>query len=172
MNKPPEPILDPSYWQSRLTVQGRDERHRAIFITPKENWDAIAEAHRKILAQHVHPEHSVLDAGCAWGRLLDLMPADWRGFYLGVDLSPDFVELAKREHPERPFAVGDLRHLDLPDDTFDWAVLISIRPMVRRNLSDDAWDEMEKELKRVARNLLFLEYDVSDLGTVEQGVMR
>ena len=170
MSKPPEPILSESYWRDRLAVQGKDERHKAIFITPKSNWDAIAEAHRKILAQHIHPEHTVLDAGCAWGRLLDLMPADWRGYYLGVDLSPDFVDLAKREHPGKPFRVADLRQMPfLLDDTFDWCILISIRPMVKRNLGNEAWDEMEKELKRVTRNLLFMEYDVNDLGTVEQG---
>lgn len=169
MSKPPEPILSTDYWKDRLAVQGRNERHKAIFITPKENWDAIAEKHRTILAQHVHPEHSVLDAGCAWGRLLDLMPTDWRGFYLGVDLSPDFVDLAKQEHPERPFLVGDLRGLPLTDDMFDLAVLISIRPMVRRNLDEETWEVMRAELRRVCRRLLYLEYDPLDEGSVEQG---
>lgn len=167
MTKPPEPILDPGYWKNRLALQGRDERHKAIFITSKEHWDNIAEAHRRILAQHIHPEHSVLDGGCAWGRLLDLMPIDWRGHYLGVDLSPDFIELAKQEHPDRPFIVGDLSRLPLQDKAFDLAILISIRPMVRRNLSDEDWEVMERELKRVARRVLYLEYDPQDPGSIE-----
>jgi ubiquinone/menaquinone biosynthesis C-methylase UbiE len=162
-----EPILSPLYWKNRLEHQGAVERHKAIFITSKMNWDAIAEKHRTILAQHIYPEHSVLDAGCAWGRLLGLMPIDWRGFYLGVDLSPDFIELAKQEHPDRPFIVADLSDLALRDNQFDWVVLISIRPMVKRNLGDEAWKQMEKELRRVSRRLLFLEYDVNDNGATE-----
>ena len=169
MTKPPEPINDPNYWARRLAVQGKDERHKAIFITSKENWDAIAEKHRMILARHIHPEHSVLDAGCAWGRLLDLMPTDWRGFYQGIDLSPDFIELARREYPQRAFRVADMRQIPFLTGTFDFAVLISIRPMVKRNLGEDEWEKMEKELKRVARNLLVLEYDVNDEGEVLQG---
>lgn len=167
MSKPPEPILSPKYWRDRLAVQGRDERHRSIFITPKENWDAIATRHRELLADLIKPNESVLDAGCGWGRLLELMPNDWRGDYLGVDLSPDLIDLARKENPTHSFIVADLRKIPAHSQTFNVAVLISIRPMIKRNLSEDFWNEVETELRRVAKRLLFLEYDVLDNGSME-----
>jgi hypothetical protein len=86
-----------------------------------------------------------------------------------VDLSPDFVGLARQQYPERRFMVGDLRDLSfIPDrELYDLAILISIRPMIKRNMGDEAWAQMEAELRRVSRRLLFLEYDPSDDGSIE-----
>ena len=160
-----EDILNPSYWRRRLETA--DHLHHAVFRCPRDEWERIAEVHRGILADRIGPTDSVLDAGCAWGRMLDLLPRDWRGLYLGVDLAPAFIETARRTYPRRAFIVSDLRNLrETPDRAFDWAVMISIRPMVRRNLGGDEWAKMESELRRVARRLLFLEYDVDDPGEV------
>lgn len=173
-----EPILEPDYWRKRLA--DARERHHAVFCCPLGTWQAIEAKHREILTRHIKPCDSVLDAGCAWGRLLDLLPDHWKGTggYLGVDLSPDFIALARKEHPDYVFRISDLRAIDnrLDDnDTspnalclkFDWAVLISIRPMVKRNLGDEVWAAMETELRRVAKRLLLLEYDPASEGSVE-----
>lgn len=157
-----EPINDPLYWKQRLVTA--TERHHSIFRCDLARWLRIENKHREILARTVHPRSSVLDAGCGYGRLLNLMPADWQGYYQGIDLSPDFIELARKEHPQRDFRVADLRAIPFLSGTFDYTVLISIRPMVKRNLGDEEWEKMECELKRVARTLLFLEYDEDDNG--------
>lgn len=164
-----EPILDPSYWRRRLEqAQAAGELHLSVFRCPLERWQRIEAKHREILAQLIGPTDSVLDAGCGYGRLLDLMPASWQGMYCGVDLSPDLIDLANRQHSDRIFYVGDLRSLPTPADVrFTWAILISVRPMVRRNCGDEVWQQMEAELRRVARKLLFLEYDPDAEESVE-----
>jgi len=163
-----EPISSPEYWRQRLELARAGHLHHAIFKTPLANWQAIEAKHRTILARTIQPTDSVLDAGCGWGRLLTLMPETWKGRYLGVDLSPDFIKLARQAHFHRSFVVGDLRSLNfIPDgEVYDFAILISIRPMVRRNMGDDAWQQMEAELRRVAKKLLFLEYDSADDGEI------
>jgi len=164
-----EPILDPDYWKRRLAEAGA-ERHHAVFRCPSTRWRAIAEAHRKILAATIGNTKSVLDVGCGWGRLLDLMPVDWRGIYLGVDISPDFIALAVLEHPDKMFMRANLL-TGLPllggHARFDWAVLVSIRPMVKRNLNDDTWTRYEIHIRCAAKRLLYLEYDESDPGSIE-----
>jgi hypothetical protein len=50
---------------------------------------------------------------------------------------------------------------------WDWAILVSVRPMIRRNMGDDVWAQMESEVRKVATRLLYLEYDPSDEGSVE-----
>lgn len=167
----PEPIDDPAYWAARLAhAREAGEEHLAVFRCPPDRWRAIEAKHRDILARQVGPGDSVLDAGCGWGRLLDLMPPGWRGTYVGLDRSPDFIRKAWLERPGRTFLVADLRRIPLaayPGHAFDWAVLVSVRPMVRRNLGGDEWDRMEAELRRLARRLLYLEYDPDDEGSVE-----
>ena len=153
-----EPILEPSYWKER--IEKAQETHHSVFLCGINRWNNICKEHRAILHRTIGPSDSVLDAGCAYGRLLDLMPRAWHGDYHGIDLSPDFIEKAKRSYPEREFTVGDLRDLSrFSDKQFKWGILVSIRPMVKRNLGNDEWSKMESELTRVCENLLYLEYD-------------
>ncbi len=169
-----QPIFDPNYWSDRLAKAKL--RHEAVFKCPLEQWQAIEAKHREILAGHIRPHDSILDAGCGWGRLLGLLPDDWEGMYLGVDLSPDFVALARKcwhDYPHREralFYVGDLRDLSTVIEPgggrLPWAVCVSVRPMVRRNLGEAAWQEMEAQLRRVVSRILFLEYDPNDTGEV------
>lgn len=165
-----EPILDPSYWKARLREAALE--HHAIFRAPEGTWKEIAEHHKGILLNTITRWESVLDVGCGWGRLLDLMP--WHvGQYLGIDLSPDFVEKALRIHPGYQFLVRDV--LQSPDLSpkeagrsykFDWAVCISMRPMIINNLGGESWDKMSEWISRHARKLLLLEYSVHHKGEV------
>ncbi len=167
-----EPIFDPVYWKRRL--ESARELHHSIFKCPLDRWQRIEEKHRQILARTIAPCDKVLDVGCGYGRLLSLMPDNWRGAYIGVDISPDFIAMAKEQwQVGKPYFVcGDIRHWDRSwglreDIKMDWAVMISIRPMVRRNLDDDVWNECLTEIRKVAKRLLYLEYDENDEGSVE-----
>ena len=165
-----EPILDPAYWEQRLRTA--TELHHSVFRCDLARWQRIEAKHREILTRHIKPNDAILDAGCGYGRLLTLLPAKWCGPYLGVDLSPALIAKARELHPRRAlnhFLVCDLRHIDVFDipATWDYAVLISVRPMVRRNCGNEVWAEMERELRRVAKRLCYLEYDELDEGSVE-----
>lgn len=162
----PEPILDPEYWRVRR-ASARD-KHHAIFRCPLDVWQAIERKHTSILTKHITHSTSILDVGCGWGRLHDLLPPEWKGGYLGVDIAECFVaEARKRQYGL--YMVGSaadvLRKLDTR--MFDVAVLISFRPMVRRNLGEAHWELIESELRRVCHRRLYLEYDVNDEGTLE-----
>lgn len=161
-----EPISDPGYWKTRLMkAQDAGELHRSIFVCPVSRWQKIEEAQRRSLQKLLLPNDRILDAGCGYGRLLTLLPASWQGVYLGLDLSPDFVDLAKATHPGYSFCVGSLLDLStLREQDWDWAICVSMRPMIRRNLGGEVWDEMEQNLRQVAKRLLFLEYDETDAG--------
>jgi SAM-dependent methyltransferase len=161
-----EPVFDPDYWRVRLARSiDREQAHHAVFEVSEERWRKIAAKHRDILRGKILPSDSILDAGCGWGRLLSLLPKEWKGEYVGVDLSPDFIRVATAAHPSRHFLVGDLREPLGVGGSFSWAILISIRQMVIANVGGEAWAEIEANLRAVARRLLVLEYD-SDAGGV------
>lgn len=174
-----ELISDPRYWARRLReAQSKGLLHEAVFKVNLDRWRLIEDRHREILKAHLKKGVSVLDCGCGWGRLLTLAPADWDGGYTGVDLCPDFVNLARRNFPSEDFQVGDLRDLSFldcyspcrrvgKDGKFDLAVLISIRPMIRRNLGDEVWAQVEAEIRKWAAKILYLEYDPEDGGSLE-----
>lgn len=48
-----------------------------------------------------------------------------------------------------------------------WGVLVSVRPMIKREMGGEVWDAMETEIRKVADKLLYLEYDPFDEGSVE-----
>lgn len=164
-----ERISDPAYWRERLVQAQRSNRlHHAIFKCPEDRWKRIEARHRLILGQYLKPTTSVLDIGCGWGRLLKLMPDDWYGSYVGVDLSPDFVELARTTYPDRTFVAGDLRDFCKGfAGYFDMAILISMRPMLKRNLGEETWEDMELSIRSLANKILYLEYDEYDNGSLE-----
>lgn len=166
-----EPVEDPAYWKQRI-LEARNI-HQSVFLCSPEKWQRIEAKHQEILARHIRPNSILLDAGCGYGRLVDLLPEGWYGAYYGVDLSADMIKLAKERHLHTRghlhFKVGDLSNLsDYSGNLFDWAIISSIRPMVRRYQGHVVWSKMETELRRVARNLLYLEYDETDEGSVAQ----
>lgn len=162
-----EPVGDPLYWRERLDKAKRlGSLHHAVFLCPEERWTRIEDKHREILAKVLKPDTSVLDCGCGYGRLLTLMPDWWRGAYLGVDVSPDFVQLAMETFPGREFLCADLLQ---GGDFGEWdlAVLISVRPMVKRNLGEKVWETMEGVVRGAAKRVLCLEYDAACSGFLE-----
>jgi SAM-dependent methyltransferase len=62
---------------------------------------------------------TVLELGCGTGNLLAALQPS-RGF--GVDLSPEIVRVARRNHPNLTFEEGDAESFQIPSTTFDFVV--------------------------------------------------
>jgi ubiquinone/menaquinone biosynthesis C-methylase UbiE len=168
MSLPLKEIYNPDFWRERIQQAPVNAFHHSVFVCPTDRWNRIEDKHRQILRREVKPNYTILDAGCGWGRLLDLMPPFWTGGYLGVDISPDFINLARIQYKNRRFVLGNLSKLDiLSNGEMDLGILISIRPMIKRNMGDEEWGRVETELKRVCKKLLYLEYDETDEGSLE-----
>jgi SAM-dependent methyltransferase len=73
---------------------------------------------------------SLIDVGCGFGDLLTfLREAGWTGAYLGLDLMPEFFEIARERHrldPNASFMAGDVLTQELPARGFDWCVSIGL----------------------------------------------
>ena len=175
----PELILDPRYWSKRYRDAPKDQLHHAIFKCPLDKWLRIEEKHKQLLSQTVGHTQSVLDVGCGYGRLLNLLGPAYTGKYVGVDLCHEFIDVAtdRYEHRTHPtyFLHGDILDVrflptkfvaEQPENKFDWAILISVRPMLIRHCGQEYWDRVEQHLRTIAHKMLFLEYDEDDNGTV------
>ena len=69
---------------------------------------------------------SILDVGCGRGDLLDfLIEQGFKGQYLGIDLTPEMVQLARVRHPNANFRVTDILLEDLKQK-FDFVLASGI----------------------------------------------
>ena len=99
--------------------------------------------HRTIERELLTTSGPVLDLGCGTGVFAPCFAVD---DYLGVDLSPTYIEAAARKHPAHRFAVMDARQLPLPDHSFDRAFISGML----HHLSDEDCATVLSEIERVA----------------------
>lgn len=110
-------------------------------ITRRAHWDAVARKKprswggyyrdrlKAIFGLLIPQGASVLEIGCARGDLLaSLNP----GLGVGVDLSPEMVQIARATHPGLQFVVGDAHELNLGNQQFDFIVMSDV--------INDVWD--------------------------------
>lgn len=171
-----KPILDPLFWGERFRKnQGCGELHKAVFETTFQKWEEIEEKHVQLLHDRyvVNQGVNVLDVGCGWGRLIGLLPWNKVHHYAGIDLCPEFINRAMELHPDKTFYLGEVRDVirriaPIIPRKFDLAVMVSFRPMVRRNLGEEVWLEMEGLIKSISHKRLYLEYDPNCDGFLEE----
>lgn len=143
-----------SFWRQRLNLAKKNGYlHYSVYLANPDLWKLICDTHEEIMKKEIKPEDRVLDIGCAFGRISPLFEN-----YLGVDFSPDFIEEAKRLYPNKKFEIQDINNLPYEDKSFDVGIAISMKHMILGNLGREAWDVIEKELKRVCKKVLILEY--------------
>lgn len=147
-----KPVDKEEFWKYRLEEAEKSRLYYSVYLTNEQDWKHIEDEHTKILEPY--KDKKVLDAGCGYGR-----SSEWFGEgYLGVDFSPDFIKKAKELYPDKTFEQLDLKVLPFNDNEFDMAFCISVKNMIVGQLGEDRWNEIEKELKRVAKEVILLEY--------------
>jgi ubiquinone/menaquinone biosynthesis C-methylase UbiE len=97
-----------------------------------------------MLAEQAGPGAACADLGCGPGHVTGWLAG--RGLRLvGIDLSPAMVDVARREHPEAEFRVGDL--LDLPAADGEFALAIALYSII--HLAPEERPRAFTEMRRV-----------------------
>ena len=105
-----------------------------LFDQIAPHWDAIASADRLAAfeagLEHVPDEpRTVLDLGTGTGDGAVALAKRWPAAdVLGVDVSREMVEEARRKAPELRFEVGDASALDLADGSVDLVTMNNVIP--------------------------------------------
>ena len=91
--------------------------------------------------------NNILDIGCSTatcaGQIIDMK----NNYYVGVDIDPKYVELAKKMHPHGHFLQQDARSLPFEKDFFDLVMFNG----VWHHMEDDLIRSCMKEVSRVLR---------------------
>ena len=89
---------------------------------------------------------SVGDVGCGPGHIAAYLAQ--RGLdVVGVDLSPQMIDVARSRYPALAFRVGSMTRLDVPDGA--WDGLVAVYSII--HLPPDARDRAYREFARVLR---------------------
>ena len=127
-----------------------DKAFRRYQKTRSEFWDKAASTaetagsryyHKRLTKVYrflVRPGLRVLELGCGTGDLLAALDPEYG---VGVDFSPEMIEIAKSRHPDLSFIEADVHHLQL-GERFD-VIVIS-------DLANDVWD-VQKLLETVTQ---------------------
>lgn len=69
----------------------------------------------------------MLDTGCHIGHFIEaLRQRGYKKRYQGIDITPQFIERARDRMPDERFDIGDVRHLDFPDKSFDLVMCVGV----------------------------------------------
>lgn len=151
-----KPINSLDFWKKRLDealTKCKDIRY-TVYFTSQDDWSRLNEVHQGIISKEIPAGSKVLDAGCGYGRLAPLFEN-----YTGADFSPDLIAKAKELFPEKEFVQTDFSQKSpFKRWQFDWAVAVSFKAMIIENMGEEAWTPIQRELKRVAKKVLLLEY--------------
>lgn len=149
-------VENEDFWDDRISVAKRKGLiHYSIYEAPLQLWQAMEERHKRIILENVGISKSILDIACGYGRFARYFN---QNSYVGVDFSKSFIQLAEESNPDYKFVQSRLECLPFDDYQFEWGFGVSIRAMIIREMGKESWLVMEKELRRVCKNLIFLEY--------------
>ena len=111
-------------------------RMTKLFDDIAPNWDAMTSPERMVAfeagLEHVPGEpKSILDLGTGTGDGAIAMAERWpQAEVVGVDVSREMLEEARRKAPRLRFEVGDATRLEATDDAFDLVALNNMIPFV------------------------------------------
>lgn len=153
-------IFNLDFWRTRLA--NAKENGNAFMATGfAQPWDDVCNRNRLTALDYLKEGGRVLDIGCGIGR-----SAGWFDpkNYLGIDFVPEFIEEARKLHPEHKFEVVDLRDpLPYGDKEFDLAFAVAVIGMIRGNEGNEIATKVEQEMVRVAKTAIYYGMDNSEV---------
>lgn len=155
-------VTDPEYWRGRVAeAVARGELHRAIYEGSSDSFSEHEASHKTLVGRSgIRPDDSVLDVGCGYGRLLNYLGVSRPGEYVGIDISPDLVAVARRIHTDRTFeCVRDTVQClkDLPDRSFDVVAALWLKAALLRNGQGELWGLILRQMERVAERVVVID---------------
>lgn len=165
MTKELRPVESPLFWKNRLEEVKEQKLpiHMAVYHVTEESWQEVNKHTKDILHFYIQKENPlyILDAGCGMGHLYECLP-DYITGYMGIDISPDFITIAKQKYKRRNFRVADMRKLPFIDKEFQYAVCRSVLGMLD-DFTEEGSEGVLSELKRVANKVIVIDYNDKEL---------
>jgi ubiquinone/menaquinone biosynthesis C-methylase UbiE len=90
----------------------------------------------------------ILEIGCSTGNCASALVHMERNRYVGIDIVPGYIELARRRHPAGTFTEMNARSLAFPDSSFDLILFIA----ALHHMEDQLVRDCLAQVRRVIRS--------------------
>ena len=97
------------------------------------------------LRQYVQHDTSILDVGCGTGLVLDVLD-NYRGHYVGIDLSEKMLDEASRKHPAQSWIRSEILQANIPEEG-SWDLVTSLFSLNYSSRPDQVISRMRNALK-------------------------
>jgi demethylmenaquinone methyltransferase/2-methoxy-6-polyprenyl-1,4-benzoquinol methylase len=140
---------------------GSHDKVRKIFTSIADDYDRVNKVislgqidrwrHRLVATMEIGKGESILDLGCGTGKLTRLIAYRiCEGSILGIDLTPEMIDIAKRRLPEKyedlvEFSLGAGENLEVRSNCFD----VVTSAFTLRNV--DNLSKVISEMRRVVK---------------------
>lgn len=95
---------------------------------------------------------SVLDCGCGTGIFARCFP---QHCYVGIDLSPEYIQRARERHSAHRFQVMDASSLQFPGDSFEAVIVAGVIHHMDSSLAKRVLSEIRRVLKPAGTLLMW-----------------
>ncbi|MGD8744479.1 MAG: class I SAM-dependent methyltransferase [Candidatus Woesebacteria bacterium] len=112
--------------------------------------------HIKNLESHLYPKSKILDIGCGSGIPIDKHLIEKGHKVIGIDISEEQVELAKKNLPDGEFVVMDMENITFPKESFDAVISFYAIFHLPRSLHFDLLKNIHSLLKREGKIMITL----------------
>lgn len=149
-----KPSYDPEYW-SKNAKPYADLKLKQVEDAVKKDQVFYPEI-LMLLSRTYEAGDRILDVGCCGGHYWPLVKTEvGDADYTGIDVTPEYIEVARKTYPEKKWIVGDCRDLPFPDKSFDHVLCL----FLLLHLDQEGMRKTVDELIRVARKqVLFAGY--------------
>lgn len=109
--------------------------------TRQTPWDEF-----KLFKPYIFEGSTIADIGCGNGRLIPSLPHN--GEYIGIDISQNLIEQARKTYPEKTFLVGSLLEIPIKANSMDTTLCVaSLHHIPSKELREKAVDELQRITK-------------------------
>lgn len=144
---------DPMYVENQRRYNWKHVNGQVINQDDIDKSKEIASILKEYIADNMKgfdPRY-ILVLGCRAGYECEALMETFEALVVGVDIVPEFIELACKKSPAQ---CGDMHYLDFPDDIFDLTVC--------EGTLEHCWSPLMavNEMRRVTKKLVFLTVDL------------
>jgi ubiquinone/menaquinone biosynthesis C-methylase UbiE len=125
------------------------EKQKVFWNSVAENIEFQKEVHLSLLMEYINKNDYILDFGCGYGRVMDILQKSNFNKIIGIDSSEKMIERGKLQFP-----TFQLLHLlpfsKLPfyDHTFDAIIVVDVfASIIHNNLQEFIMNELSRVLK-------------------------
>ena len=97
------------FWNDTALERAKWKRRNRFYYQEQERYFSFI----------IPPQSNVLEVGCGTGELLNAVRPSYG---IGIDISPNMIEIAKKKYPHLKFFVQDVDNLDI-DEEFDYIII-------------------------------------------------